>query len=201
MSTIIEPTSPRSPKKRKFNYSSPKEKKSRVIPCAQLNEEQKIEMQDVFNLFDVDKKGYINGYELQIALRALGFTASEKDTTKIMKRYTKKAEHPIDALDIEDFYKVVGEQIAAADPEKEIRKAFNYFCSVEKKDKKTSRFDYEEKEEKFITIDILKKVMIQLKRGNEKTDEQLMEEIKRWDLDGDDKLSYEEFREIMLYQS
>ena len=43
--------------------------------------------------------------------------------------------------------------------------------------------------------------MVQLKRGDEKTDEQLMDEIKRWDLDGDGKLSYEEFREIMLYQS
>ena len=125
MSTIIEPTSPRSPKKRKFNYSSPKEKKSRVIPCTELNEEQKLEMQEVFNLFDVDSKGYINGYELQIALRALGFPASDKDTFKIMKRFTKSSDHPIDALDIEDFYKVVGEQIASADPEKEIRKAFN----------------------------------------------------------------------------
>lgn len=200
MSTIIQPASPRSPKKRKFNYSSPKEKKSRVFPCTQLNEEQKLEMQDVFNLFDVDSKGYINGYELQIALRALGFPASDKDTLKIVKRYTKDPQHPIDAIDIEDFYKIVGEQIASADPEKEIRKAFNYFCHVEKK-KKTSRFDHGVKEEKFITFDILKKVMTQLKRGNEKTDEELMDEIKRWDLDGDGKLNYEEFRDIMLYQA
>ena len=141
MSTIIQPASPRSPKKRRFNYSSPKEKKSIVIPCVELNEEQKLEMKDVFDLFDVDSNGYISSYELQIALRALGFPASDKDTSRILKRFTKDPQHPFDAFDIEDFYKVVGEQIAASDPEKEIRKAFNYFCKVERK-KKPSRFSY-----------------------------------------------------------
>lgn len=201
----VSPRSPRSPRKQRLVATEKKSKDDLAIPCQELSPEQQLEMQEVFNLFDIDQNQLIDGYELQIALRALGFPFSDEDIQTVMKRYNKKKGHSFNAINLEEFYQVVGEQLAGADPEKEIKKAFNYFCRIAKnKDTLEEEEETEEtrgtKRKKYITLDILKAALVQLKRGNEKTDEQLMEEISRWDTDGDGKLSYEEFREIMFYQ-
>ncbi|OHT11197.1 Cell division control protein 31 [Tritrichomonas foetus] len=142
-------------------------------------------MEEVFNIFDIDKNGSINGYELKIALRALGFNASNEECNNIMARYNKKKGHPFDALNQEEFFLIIGEQIALKNPEDEIREAFELFDTEDKGS---------------ITVKNLQNALVQLERGNEKTEEELQAEIARWDKDGDGQLNYEEFRAIMLNQ-
>ena len=154
-------------------------------PIAELTKWQKVEMEEVFNIFDIDKNGSINGFELKIALRALGFLASNEECAAIMQRYTSQPGHPFDALNVEEFCRIISEENAKKKPEDEIREAFELF-------------DIEDKGS--ITVKNLRSALNQLGKGNLRTDEQLQQEIDRWDKDRDGRLNFEEFKAIMLNQ-
>ena len=49
-----------------------------------LNEEQKQEIREAFDLFDTDGSGTIDAKELKVAMRALGFEPKNEEVKKMM---------------------------------------------------------------------------------------------------------------------
>jgi centrin-1 len=49
-----------------------------------ISEEQKQEIKEAFDLFDTDQSGYIDGKELKVAMRALGFEPKKEEVQKMI---------------------------------------------------------------------------------------------------------------------
>ena len=61
-----------------------------------LSEDQKIELQEAFDLFDADKTGFIDLHELKVLMRALGFESSRGEVTKLVYRRDPSNEGSVD---------------------------------------------------------------------------------------------------------
>ena len=111
-----------------------------------ITEDQRQEIHDAFNLFDLNKDGHIDYHELKVALRALGFEVKKQEVLSLLRDYDKDGHN---LMDYESFYKVgtffffpcwrdtrslclrghtqASEKVLARDPIEEIRKAFSLF--------------------------------------------------------------------------
>ena len=63
---------------------------------ADLTEEQKLELQEAFNMFDTDGSGKIQANELRVALRALGFEPSKDELRRMITDVDKKGNGYLD---------------------------------------------------------------------------------------------------------
>ena len=68
--------------------SSSKNKKGNLIKI-ELNEEQKQELREAFDIFDSDGSGTIDVKEIRVALRALGFEPHKDELKKLISLYDK----------------------------------------------------------------------------------------------------------------
>ncbi|CAG8743944.1 12103_t:CDS:2, partial [Racocetra fulgida] len=84
-----------------------------LSPQFQITDEQRVEIKEAFDLFDIDKDGALDSHELKVAMRALGFNEKKAEVLEIIRKYDKNDEG---VISFEDFDKV-----------KEIRKAFQLF--------------------------------------------------------------------------
>ncbi|CAG8648270.1 5234_t:CDS:2, partial [Dentiscutata heterogama] len=82
-------------------------------PQFQISDEQRVEIKEAFDLFDIDKDGALDPHELKVAMRALGFNEKKAEVLEIIHKYDKNNEG---VISFEDFNKV-----------NEIRKAFQLF--------------------------------------------------------------------------
>ena len=142
-----------------------------------ISEEQKQEIKEAFDLFDTDQSGYIDGKELKVAMRALGFEPKKEEVQKMI------AEVDIDGsgqIHYEDFVKLMTVKILNRDPQEEILKAFRLFAS----DNPAG-----------ITFKDLKRVSREL--GEKMSDEELQEMIDEADRNGDGVVDESEFLRIM----
>ena len=64
---------------KKFGTANALSRKQRDI-----SEEQKQEIKEAFDLFDTDQSGYIDGKELKVAMRALGFEPKKEEIQKMI---------------------------------------------------------------------------------------------------------------------
>ena len=143
----------------------------------EISEEQRQEIKEAFDLFDTDGSGYIDGKELKVAMRALGFEPKKEEIQKMI------AEVDIDGsgrIQYEDFVKLMTVKIMNRDPQEEILKAFRLFAS----DNPSG-----------ITFKDLKRVSREL--GEKMSDEELQEMIDEADRNGDGIVDEQEFLRIM----
>ncbi|KAJ4381758.1 Calcium-binding component of the spindle pole body (SPB) half-bridge [Didymella sp. IMI 355093] len=54
---------------------------------ASLSEEQREEISEAFNLFDLDKDGFIDYHELKVAMKALGFDLPKQEILSILQQH------------------------------------------------------------------------------------------------------------------
>lgn len=185
-------SSPRSPRhQRKLNAS----------------EDQILDMREVFNTFDINKTGYIEPFELKVALRAMGFEVSKADVRAIIAnlrgvgidavergedllhsnneyRSSKKNESHIDvSINFEEFKHIIEIQLASRNEEDEIKRAFD-LLDVNKRGK--------------IGLEELKAIMKMLNEENSMSDIALKRMIKMFDKDNDGEISFDEYRAIIL---
>jgi centrin-1 len=142
-----------------------------------ITEEQKQEIKEAFDLFDTDGSGFIDGKELKVAMRALGFEPKKEEIQKMV------AEVDVDGsgrVQYEDFVKLMSIKIMNRDPQEEILKAFRLFAS----DNPSG-----------ITFKDLKRVSREL--GEKMSDEELQEMIDEADRNGDGVVDEQEFLRIM----
>lgn len=143
----------------------------------ELNEEQKLEIKEAFDLFDTNGTGRIDAKELKVAMRALGFEPKKEDIRKIISDVDKDGSGTID---YNDFLDIMTIKMSERDPKEEILKAFRLFD-----DDETGKISFKN----------LKRVAKEL--GENIADEEIQEMIDEADRDGDGEINEEEFMRIM----
>jgi centrin-1 len=143
----------------------------------EISEEQKQEIKEAFDLFDTDGSGFIDGKELKVAMRALGFEPKKEEVQKMISDVDVDGSGRIQ---YEDFVKLMTIKIMNRDPQEEILKAFRLFAS----DNPSG-----------ITFKDLKRVSREL--GEKMSDEELQEMIDEADRNGDGVVDEQEFLRIM----
>ena len=96
-----------------------------------LTEDQKVEVQEAFVLFDTDKDVFINYHEFKVAMRALGFDKSKADVQALMQEYSESSPSSPETISLDTFFQIMKKLILAQDPTEEVLKAFKLFDSDE----------------------------------------------------------------------
>lgn len=147
---------------------------------SELLDDQKQEIREAFQLFDMNNDGFLDYHELKVALRALGFEVTKKEVLDIIDEYDTSGERVISYA---DFYRHVAGAMLERDPIVEIKRAFSLFD-----DDHTGK----------ISIKNLRRVAKEL--GETMSDDELAAMIDEFDLDGDGEISLEEFINICMEQ-
>ncbi|GAA5887217.1 hypothetical protein JCM16303_007380 [Sporobolomyces ruberrimus] len=154
-----------------------------------LSPDQQTEIQEAFELFDLDKDKRLDYHEFKVSLRALGFDFKKAEVLKLMReRNTSNGGEDTLTnggggqlmIGLEAFLGIAEELILSRDPLDEIRRAFRLF---------------DEENSGKISFRNLKKVAREL--GENLTDDELQAMIEEFDLDQDGEISEQEFINIM----
>lgn len=171
---------------------------------ASLSEEQREEISEAFNLFDLDKDGFIDYHELKVAMKALGFDLPKQEILAILHQHgtvpasSQNSKQPArdsaraaaqaaytpaarPLLSFQAFQVLMAQKIVARNPEDEILRAFELF---------------DEGGKGRITLQDLQRVAREL--GETLGNDELVAMIEEFDLDGDNAISREEFVGICL---
>ncbi|CAO2656015.1 Nn.00g048180.m01.CDS01 [Neocucurbitaria sp. VM-36] len=170
---------------------------------AELSEEQREEIGEAFNLFDLDKDSYIDYHELKVAMKALGFDLPKAEILNILQTYGVpapqaasgkhavgggQAKHaaqqqwqapPRQLLSFQAFQTLMAQRIVSRDPQEEIIRAFELF---------------DEGGKGKITLQDLTRVARELGEGL--SHDELVAMIEEFDMDGDNAISRDEFINI-----
>ncbi|KAI5059068.1 hypothetical protein GOP47_0025387 [Adiantum capillus-veneris] len=146
----------------------------KVLPT----DEQRQEIREIFDLFDVDNSGTIDAEELQQAMRSLGFESRTEEIDQMIREIDA---NDSGSIEFEEFLQMMTGKIGERASTEEISKLFDQFF----KDPKTGT----------VTYQYLKTAVLQL--GLKITDEELWEMIAEADYDGDRQLNREEFVNIV----
>ena len=135
-----------------------------------LTTEQKSEIREAFDLFDTDGSGSIDGKELKIAMRALGFEPKKEEIRRMIADIDKDGSGTIN---FEEFLQMMTIKMSQRDSKEEkMVKAFRLFD-----DDETGRISFKN----------LKRVAKDL--GETMTDEELQEMIDEADREGTGEVS------------
>ncbi|CAO2613235.1 Cetn4 [Lemmus lemmus] len=143
----------------------------------ELNENQKKEIKEAFDLFDVDGSGTIDVKELKIAMRALGFEPKKEEIRQMIAEMDKEG---TGTIGFEDFFAIMSVKMSEKDEKEEILKAFKLFD-----DDATGS----------ISLNNIKRVAKEL--GENLSEEELQEMLDEADRDGDGEINEEEFLRMM----
>jgi len=142
----------------------------------ELTDEQRQEIKEAFDLFDMDGSGKIDAKELKVAMRALGFEPKKEE----IKKMISGIDNGSGKIDFNDFLQLMTAKMSEKDSHAEIMKAFRLF---------------DEDDTGFITFANLKRVAKDL--GESMTDEELREMIEEADRSNSGQISKEDFLRIM----
>ncbi|KAJ1958420.1 Calcium-binding component of the spindle pole body (SPB) half-bridge [Dipsacomyces acuminosporus] len=143
-----------------------------------INDDQLEEIREAFSLFDTNKDGYIDYFELKVAMRALGFDQKKGDVLKVLQRYGTDDGSKIS---MDSFIQVMSDMISKRDPIEEYKKAFKLIDETG-----TGK----------ITTTNLRRIAREL--GENITDEEIQAMIDEFDLDNDGGINEDEFIKIMV---
>ncbi|KAI3975347.1 hypothetical protein MKX01_018789 [Papaver californicum] len=143
-----------------------------------LSEEQTLEFQEAFCLFDKDGDGCITIDELATVIRSMDQNPTEEELQEMMREVDVNGNGTIEFV---EFLNIMGRKMKEADAEDELKEAFKVF---------------DKDQNGYISANELRHVMINL--GEKLTDEELEQMIKEADLDGDGQVNYDEFARMMM---
>ncbi|KAJ2654006.1 Calcium-binding component of the spindle pole body (SPB) half-bridge, partial [Coemansia sp. RSA 1285] len=78
-----------------------------------ISEDRLNEIKEAFDLFDTNKDGFIDYFELKVAMRALGFDQKKDELFRVLETYGTSDNSRIS---MEGFTRVMSEMISARDP-------------------------------------------------------------------------------------
>lgn len=93
-------------------------------PKFELNEDQKNDIKEAFDLFDPDSTGFIDTKELKVAIRALGFEPKKEEIKRMIADIDKDSTGKVS---FDDFLSLMTIKMAEKDVKEEIMKAFKLF--------------------------------------------------------------------------
>ena len=144
---------------------------------SQVTSRQKQEIKDAFDLFDADGSGSIDSGELKVAMKALGFEATDLEINQFINEADPKK---TGSIQYDQFFKLMSKKMQERNPENEMREAFQLID-----EDGTGRINFKK----------LKKAVAEI--GENLTDKDIKEMIREADLDKDNEVSYDEFLQIM----
>ena len=142
-----------------------------------LSEDEIFEIKEAFDLFDANKTGEINPQDLDEAMKSLGLDERSKPIHALVQEMKNQQEG---GIDFGNFVELMTARFSERDTKEDILKVFKLF---------------DENGDGYIDILGLKKVAKEL--GENMDENELMEMIERADTDGDKKVTFEDFYNIM----
>ncbi|XP_070208674.1 calmodulin-beta-like isoform X2 [Littorina saxatilis] len=140
------------------------------------------EIRELFRTFDKNHDNTISASELGKVLRCLGMNVTEQDVQSIMKELDKNGNGKIEYKEFKAFMQEeMRKAEEPAEQEKAIRMAFRVFDT---------------NGDGFIDVQELKHAMKNL--GEPLTDKELTDMMKQADVDGNNKIDYEEFIKVWI---
>ena len=134
-------------------------------------------LKESFDLFDMEKTGYIDYHELKLTLKAFGFKIKKQEIINLMQRYEANIYNKIN---FNDFIDLMTEKFSERDPREEASMAFDLF-DEDKKGK--------------INIKNLEKAVKEINENLTKNE--LKAIIEEFDSDQDGYISKDDFMKIM----
>uniref|UniRef100_A0A7N0TNY6 EF-hand domain-containing protein n=1 Tax=Kalanchoe fedtschenkoi TaxID=63787 RepID=A0A7N0TNY6_KALFE len=137
------------------------------------------ELKRVFQMFDRNGDGRITNKELSDSLENLGIFIPEKELTQMIEKIDVNGDG---CVDIDEFGELYQSLMDERNEEDDMREAFNVF---------------DQNGDGFITVDELRSVLssLGLKQGRTLEDCKMM--ITKVDADGDGRVNFKEFKEMM----
>jgi centrin-1 len=142
-----------------------------------LSEEDIEDIKEAFDLFDTDKSGTVEPRELKCAMESLGFEAKNATLFYVVSELDKDGSG---SIDFDEFVDMMASKISESETRDEIQQIFKLF-DVDKTG--------------YINIKNLKKISKDL--GETVSDDDLLELIRKGDSDGDGRVSFDDFYNIM----
>ncbi|CAH8273313.1 unnamed protein product [Arabidopsis lyrata] len=140
------------------------------------------ELKRVFQMFDKDGDGRITTKELNESLKNLGIIIPENELTQIIQKIDVNGDGCVDIEEFGELYKTIMVEDEDEVGEEDMKEAFNVF---------------DRNGDGFITVDELKAVLSSLGLKQGKTLEECRKMIIQVDVDGDGRVDYKEFRQMM----
>ncbi|KAK1390587.1 Calmodulin-like protein 11 [Heracleum sosnowskyi] len=143
-----------------------------------LNDEQIVEFQEAFSLFDKNGDGCITVEELATVIRSLDQNPSEDELQDMISDFDADGNGIIEFV---QFLNLMFKKIKENDVEEELKEAFKVF---------------DKDQNGFVSATELRHVMINL--GEKLSDEEVEQMIREADLDGDGQVSCDDFVKTMM---
>ena len=100
---------------------------------SELNEEEKQEIKEVFDLFGSEATKSIEAKKLKVAMRSLGFEPKNEEISKILSEIDNTREG---IIRYDDFFEIMTQKMLEREPIKEVQKGCILICE-EKQNKVT----------------------------------------------------------------
>ena len=143
-----------------------------------ITDEQRKELQDVFDQFDKDKDGKISAKELENAMQSMGQNPTVDEVQEMMREVDLNQDGKID---FDEFMYLMTKSSSDTQTEDEVINAFRVF------DKEGNGL---------ISSAELKHIMMTI--GDKMTEEEADEMVNEADIDEDGMINYEEFVRMMM---
>ncbi|VVB07099.1 unnamed protein product [Arabis nemorensis] len=140
------------------------------------------ELKRVFQMFDKDGDGRITKNELNESLKNLGIIIPENELTQMIEKIDVNGDGYVDIEEFGELYKTIMVEDEDEIGEEDMKEAFNVF---------------DRNGDGFITVDELKAVLSSLGLKQGKTLEECRKMIMQVDVDGDGRVNYQEFSQMM----
>lgn len=144
---------------------------------SEFTEKDILQIKEVFDSFDIDRNGTITPNDLRNSLQAFGFNATKETIYDIMAEFD---ENESGGLSFKEFLQMLMVKSQFTESRNEVQKVF-------------SKYDYNRKG--WITCEDLK--MMGKELGEEIENEELEQMFKNADENGDGKINFEEFYQVI----
>ena len=171
-----------------------------------FDEAEKADFEEAFELFDKDGDGTISTTELKNLLRCFGKKATDQDVQNILERHHKCGEH--EEIDFNEFKNIMADIMAEPEFDEEIHQVYKVF---DRDEKGVDHHSLMEVMNKLLKLKHQHDLDQQRQNENESmtnsgkeddkldekppqiTAEEALDIIKEYDLDGDERLNFDEF--------
>ncbi|KAK7261613.1 hypothetical protein RIF29_27928 [Crotalaria pallida] len=137
------------------------------------------ELKRIFQLFDRNGDGRITKKELNDSLENLGIFIPDMELTNMIEKIDVNGDGCVDIDEFGELYQSIMDE---RDEEEDMREAFNVF---------------DQNRDGFITVEELRSVLSSLGLKQGRTVEDCKKMIMKVDVDGDGKVDYKEFKQMM----
>ncbi|XVF37708.1 hypothetical protein REPUB_Repub20aG0032900 [Reevesia pubescens] len=148
-------------------------------PVSSLKTMNGTDLKRVFQMFDKNGDGRITKKELNDSLENLGIFISDLELTQMIEKIDVNGDN---CVDIDEFGELYQSLMDDKDEEEDMKEAFNVF---------------DQNGDGYISVDELRSVLASLGLKQGKTVEDCKRMIMKVDVDGDGKVNFKEFKQMM----